>query len=197
MRQNEKGGTRAVPPEIIAVRPFYAPPGECARILGFPTDNFNSMVLTLRRTPLERSPAFAHLEDWQVLDECGWPHLREARARQPRSGVVMVDHNIRRAALWPAHQRHGGKVRRPTTNLVSCNPVLIAWQGTDMQFDQLKRREFGTLLSAARRLCGRSQRRAQQPALPIIGFLSGSSLRSLSNQIAAFPSWPKGNWFRR
>ncbi len=39
--------------------------------------------------------------------------------------------------------------------------------------------------------------RAQQAAMPIIGFLSGSSLRSLSNQIAAFPPWPKGNWFRR
>jgi len=27
------------------------------------------MALTLRRTPLEHSPTFVHLEDWQVLDE--------------------------------------------------------------------------------------------------------------------------------
>jgi hypothetical protein len=27
------------------------------------------MVLSLRRTPLERAPAMAHLEDWQVLDD--------------------------------------------------------------------------------------------------------------------------------
>jgi hypothetical protein len=27
------------------------------------------MALTLRRAPLERSPAMAHLEDWQVLDD--------------------------------------------------------------------------------------------------------------------------------
>jgi hypothetical protein len=29
----------------------------------------NSMVLSLRRTPLERATAMAHLEDWQVLDD--------------------------------------------------------------------------------------------------------------------------------
>jgi hypothetical protein len=58
----------------------------------------------------------------------------------------------------------------------------------------MKRRQFITLGGAA---AWPLAVRAQQPAMSITGFLSGSSLRSLSNQIAAFPPGPKGNWFRR
>jgi hypothetical protein len=43
-------------------------------------------LLTLRRTPLDTSPAFAHLEDWQVLED-GKPVGRIGSApRSRRSG---------------------------------------------------------------------------------------------------------------
>jgi putative ABC transport system substrate-binding protein len=54
-----------------------------------------------------------------------------------------------------------------------------------MQFDQLKRREFITLLSGAAATWPVALR-AQQPKIPTIGFLSGRSLESDSHLVAAF-----------
>ena len=53
-----------------------------------------------------------------------------------------------------------------------------------MQFDQLKRREFVTLLGGA--AAWPLAARAQQPSLPVIAFLSNESFNERQHQIAAF-----------
>ena len=56
-------------------------------------------------------------------------------------------------------------------------------KGDRMQFDHLKRRDFITMLAVAAPLL--HEARAQQPAMPVIGFL-GAGTRSASDWVAAF-----------
>jgi putative ABC transport system substrate-binding protein len=53
-----------------------------------------------------------------------------------------------------------------------------------MQFNQIKRREFITLLSGA--AAWPLAARAQQPALPVVGYLHSGSPEPIVNRLAAF-----------
>ena len=65
--------------------------------------------------------------------------------------------------------------------------MLLAWLGQPMQFDQLKRREFITLLGSAA-VAWPIAARAQPSVTPMIGFLSSRSPGESANHVAAWRS---------
>jgi hypothetical protein len=67
-------------------------------------------------------------------------------------------------------------------NSISCNAALAG--GDRMQFDQLKRREFITLVGGA--AAWPIAARAQQSAVPVIGYMDTASASTTAHLVEAF-----------